>query len=161
MQIIIRKALRAEHQNLTNICLTSKWYWKYPEEYMELWKNELTISAAYIRDNLVYVAEVDGKVIGVLSIHEQEKDRWMDQVFVQRGFWLDNLFILPEFIGQGVGKLLFQFAQDLCRDRGISSLYLFSDPNARGFYSKAGAKYIKETPSTIKGRTLPLFELEI
>jgi maltose O-acetyltransferase len=52
-------------------------------------------------------------------------------------------------------------AQETCKELGIEKLYIFSDPNAKGFYLKIGADYINESPSSIDGRTVALFEIKI
>jgi len=161
MEVKIRKARSEESSRLTQIAFSAKRYWNYPEEYFEIWKNELTISGEYINKNLVYVAEVDGTAVGFFSIVEVTEDYWAGKVFVKKGFWLDNLFVIPEYIGKGIGRKLMQYAESLCREKGISSLSIFSDPNARGFYEKMGAVYKGETPSSIENRTLPLYEYNI
>ncbi|MCL6591970.1 MAG: GNAT family N-acetyltransferase [Firmicutes bacterium] len=77
------------------------------------------------------------------------------------GYWLEHIFIRPEFIGKGIGSQLILHAQKKCKDLGIERIYIFSDPNATGFYHKIGAHYIKESPSSIEGRTVSLFEIQL
>ncbi|MBA3028704.1 MAG: hypothetical protein FP816_07830 [Desulfobacteraceae bacterium] len=64
---MIRPAHTDEAEILTQISFASKGYWKYPENYFEIWKNELTISSDYIEKNDVFVFEVDGATIGYYS----------------------------------------------------------------------------------------------
>ncbi len=161
VNLIIRKAQVTESEALTCLSFSSKRYWNFPEEYIDIWKDELTITPAYIQGNLVYVAEVDAILVGYFSIVEIQEDFWAGQVFVQRGFWLEHIFIKPEFIGKRVGTELLSFAKDLCKKKEIECLYIFSDPNAKGFYDKMGARYIKESPSSIDGRTVSLYELKV
>lgn len=67
-----------------------------------------------------------------------------NMVFVKKGFWVEHIFIDPGFIG-----------------KGISCLYIFSDPYAVGFYDNIGANYCGESPSSIEGRTVALYQLKI
>lgn len=161
LKIIIRPAKDTESGVLTNISFESKKYWNYPKAYFDVWRPELTITSDYINTNIVFVAEVDEKVVGYFSIVEVKEDFLAGQVMVSKGFWLEHIFILPEFIGQGIGTDLIANAKDICAKTNIDHLYIFSDPNAKGFYDKIGAKYINESPSSIEGRTVSLFELEI
>ena len=54
-----------------------------------------------------------------------------------------------------------EYACGWCRQKGIGSLYIFSDPHARGFYERLGAKALGESASSIPGRTVPVFKLDI
>lgn len=161
MQICIRKAVASQSEILTEISFAAKRYWNYPEEYFEVWKDELTITGAYIEENIVYVAEQDGKIVGYFSIAEVKEAFWAGEISVQKGFWLEHIFILPDFIGMGIGSELINFAKGLCKENGIEKLFIFSDPNSRGFYDKLRARYIIESPSSIKGRTVSFYELVI
>lgn len=158
---IIRKALETECNALTEISFSSKQYWNYPKEYFDIWEKELTITAPYINENIVYAAEIEGKIIGYLSIVEVKKGFWAGKAFIMEGYWLDHFFIQPDYIGKGIGSELISFVKGICREKRIKCLYVFSDPNAKGFYNKIGAVYIGETSSSIEGRKLPLFKLEV
>jgi hypothetical protein len=43
----------------------------------------------------------------------------------------------------------------------IDKVNIFSDQNAKGIYEKIGAFYLGESPSSIEGRTVSLYELHI
>jgi len=161
MKVIIRKAFPEESEVLTQISFASKHIWNYPEEYFEVWKNELTITPEYIQKNIVTIAESDHKILGYYSIVKNEQDFWAGKIFVMKGYWLEHIFIRPEFIKKGVGTQLIRNVQKTCKEHGIERIYIFSDPNAKGFYEKTGAEYIKESPSSIEGRTVSLFEMKI
>jgi GNAT superfamily N-acetyltransferase len=161
VNLIIRKAQHTESEALTDISFASKRFWNYPKEYMDIWKNELTITPTYINQNLVFVAEADTMLVGYFSIVEIQEDFWAGKVLVKKGFWLEHIFIKPEFIGKKIGAELIAFLKELCKKNKIERLFIFSDPNAKGFYDKVGAKYIEESPSSIEGRTVSLYELAI
>ncbi|WP_088186728.1 GNAT family N-acetyltransferase [Desulfosporosinus sp. FKA] len=159
MEMEIRQAKASESNELTAISFISKRFWNYPEEYFDIWKKELTITPEYIQDNMVYVAKVEGKITGYFSIVEVEEDFFTGKVVISKGYWLEHLFILPEFIRKRIGSELISYAKVVCRKKNINRLLIFSDPNAIGFYDKIGATYIEESLSSIEGRKVLLYEL--
>ncbi|MBP2644251.1 MAG: GCN5-related N-acetyltransferase [Firmicutes bacterium] len=161
MNILIRPAKEADSKVLTEISFVSKRYWNYPEEYFAVWKDELTITPSYIQHNRLYIAEVDGKEAGYFSLVEVENDFWAGKVFVAKGFWLEHIFIRPEYIGCGIGSQLVEHLKSICKELGLKKVLVFSDPNARGFYDKMGVRYRKEVASSIEGRTVSFYELDI
>jgi GNAT superfamily N-acetyltransferase len=161
MGLMVREASASDSVALTDISFASKQYWNYPNEYFDIWKDELTISPSYIKDNMVYVAEVRGRAIGYVSLVELKDEFWTGNGVVNRGFCLEHIFILPEYIGKGIGSRLIAFLKERCKEMNIDSIYIFSDPNAKGFYDKLGACYLGEVSSNIKGRTVSLYELHI
>ncbi|MEM5794893.1 MAG: GNAT family N-acetyltransferase [Bacillota bacterium] len=161
MDILIRPALIKDSTILTAISFASKRYWNYPDCYFDSWKDELTITPSYIKDNLVYVAETKGQVIGYFSLVEVRHDFWAGKVFVKKGFWLEHIFVLPEYIGKGIGTQMMEYLISICKSKDVGRVRIFSDPNAKGFYDKIGANYTGESPSSIAGRTVSLYELDI
>lgn len=157
----IRPAAASDCDALTALSFASKQYWDYPDTYYDVWKNELTITPEYIMHNKVFAAVRSNDIIGYFSIAEVSKDFYAGSVLVEKGFWLEHFFIAPEYIKQGVGSRLMEFAVTWCRKNGIKSLRIFSDPNASGFYEKYGAKFLCDSPSSIEGRTVPVYELTI
>jgi hypothetical protein len=59
---------------LTQISFASKRKWNYPEEYFEIWKDELAITSFYIQNNNVYIGECEGQVIGYFYLVEVKND---------------------------------------------------------------------------------------
>lgn len=161
MTISFEKAHAADHMQLTDISFRAKRYWNYPARYLELWRDELTITEDYINKHLVYTARTEGMVLGYYSIVQAKEDILAGKVLMNRGHWLEHLFIRPEFIGQGIGTKLIDHARAVCRMNGIARLYIFSDPHCEDFYKKLGATFLKKTESSIAGRLVPLYELVI
>ena len=161
VKIAVRPAEDCENDILTKLSFAAKRYWNYPEAYFDIWKTELTITSNYIKDNYVYVAEIADQIVGYFSIVEVQENFLVGEVLLRKGFWLEHIFILPEFIGLGIGTQLIGAAKTICLKENIHCLSILSDPYARGFYSKVGAEYKAEVPSNIKGRTVSLFELKI
>ncbi|MCL6591969.1 MAG: hypothetical protein K6U80_18720 [Firmicutes bacterium] len=76
MEVNIRKAFMEESATLTDISFASKRFWNYPEEYFEVWKDELTITPEYIQKNDVNVAEFNGEVLGYYESGPQCQDKF-------------------------------------------------------------------------------------
>lgn len=120
--------------------MSGKFYWNYPEEYYEIWKEKLKITPKYIEKNIVFVAEEKGFIYGYFSIAKDEKDI----------FWLNRLFIETKYIKCKIGTQLIKFCKDYCIQNNIPYLNILSDPNAKDFYEKNGAKYVDKIPEEIK-----------
>ena len=152
MNLQINRAKPEEAEALTQIALAAKRHWGYPERWMELWKPQLTFSPEYFEENESWVAEIDDAPIAFYTLLEKDGSAW-----------LENLWVLPEWIGKGVGKRLFDHAVELARQRGYQLLQLEADPNAAGFYEKMGMHKIGERRSEVDGqsRILPIMETRL
>ena len=119
MEFHIRKARPEENKILTEISLAAKRYWNYPEEYYAVWEKELTITAAYIEKNQVFVAETKDNILGYCSITEVKKDFYAGKVLVKKGFWLEHIFVSNRFFQKGIRKRFIQSAEDYGRENKI------------------------------------------
>ena len=97
---MIRPAVAKDSNVLTTISFASKGYWNYPEEYFEIWRNELIISPEYIQTNDVYVYENGKSVIGYYSMVNLENDIEVSGIAIKKGTWLEHMFIDPPNIGK-------------------------------------------------------------
>lgn len=148
--MIVRTASLNEANELSHIALISKATWDYSEEFIQACKEDLTITDDYIVNNYVYVLESEGIKIGFFSFQRKEEDA------------LDFLYLHPNYKGKGYGKLLWQSVVEKAVELGMKCFTIDSDPNAKGYYMKMGAKLIGETPSTVfKDRLLPLLRYDV
>lgn len=148
----IRKAKIKDAEILSDIAFSAKSYWKYPESWLKIWKDALTITPEFIESNKVYLAESDEKVVGFYAlVLDGEKAQ------------LEHLWVSPENIGGGIGKKMLAEAIEKAKSFGIKIIEIESDPNAEGFYQKQGAVKIGESKSEIEGqeRILPLMRIEL
>ncbi len=152
MTIHIRRALPAEADALTRIAISAKRHWGYPERWLEIWTPQLTFSPQYFEENESWAAAEDEAPVAFYTLQER-----------QGNAWLENLWVLPEWMGRGIGKRLFLHALDLARRRGYTLLQLEADPNAVGFYEKMGMRRVGERRSEIEGqpRLLPIMEMTL
>ncbi len=159
--IYIEQAVESDHETLTEIAFAAKRYWNYPESYFELWCGELTITSAYISENIVFKAIHEDAIVGFYSIVDNPEDAYFGDVFVKKGFWLEHIFITPAYHKQGIGRLMIQHVKKICHAMGTESLSIFVDPFARGFYDKIGANFAYESKSSVPDRFIPVYELKI
>ena len=160
-KIQISKAQNNDAEVLTDISFAAKKHWNYPDHYYDLWRDELTITKEYIQQNIVFKALYMDVIIGFYSITENKEDFYSGDTFVKKGFWLEHLFIKPEYHKLGVGTLMMNHAKQVSRDLGITDLLIFVDPHAKGFYDKVGAAYLYDSKSSIPGRMIPVYGLRI
>ncbi|QGK76551.1 GNAT family N-acetyltransferase [Flavobacterium sp. SLB02] len=147
----IQKAIPGDHEILTQITKKSKAYWGYSNEQIEIWSAFLTVSEEYIETNPVYNLVFDDQIVGYYSyFHESENS-----------IELDNLFVLPDFIGKGFGKILMNDFFMRVKSLSIQKVVLNSEPNAESFYSKFGFVKIGQIETSIKDRYMPIMELNL
>ncbi|VDY35835.1 Predicted acetyltransferase [Morganella morganii] len=74
-------------------------------------------------------ARINGKIAGVvqLTINRQEENGK-----------LSKLFVHPDYLHQGIGSALYQWAVSSARTQCISALLVDADPNAEAFYIRQG-----------------------
>jgi len=101
-KILINRANYTDSDILTEIAFLAKRHWNYPEEYYEIWKDELTITEKYIKQNIVYKAVYEDLIVGFYSIVENKSDFYSGEILVQKGFWLEHIFIRPDYHRFGI-----------------------------------------------------------
>lgn len=147
----IRLAKPSESKRLTEIGIQSKSIWNYSEEAMAVFRDELLVCEEFIESGLVYVFEESTKVIGYYLLKP------LGRTTVE----LEHLFISPGHIHNGIGSALFQHAIDESKRRNFSRMQIQSDPNAAGFYERLGLAKVADIPSSIPGRSIPQYEVQL
>jgi ribosomal protein S18 acetylase RimI-like enzyme len=119
---------------------------------MEIWKPQLTFNSEYFEANEGWVAETNGIPIAFYTLQEKAGNAW-----------IENLWVSPEFIGQGIGERLFLHAVESARQHGYKTLQLEADLNAVGFYKRMGMRQIGEQRSEVENepRILPIMEMKL
>lgn len=86
-----------------------------------------------------YIAEADSKVVGQLMITYEWSD-WRNATF----WWIQSVYVLPEYRKQGVFRKLFQYVESLTRTHGdVCGLRLYVDlanRHAQATYEALGMK---------------------
>ncbi|MCB9101669.1 MAG: GNAT family N-acetyltransferase [Anaerolineales bacterium] len=148
----IRRAEAHEAQRLSEVAFLSKAYWGYSPEFMAACRRELTFTPAELRDNLFFVGEVDGKVVGFYGLTPHAPS----------DIELEALFVEPAYIGQGYGRALMDHAKSTAKSLGAAALIIQGDPHAAPFYRAAGGQQTGQKESgSIPGRYLPMFVIQL
>ncbi len=151
---IIRAATAEDADALSAVAMRSKAYWGYSPAFMESCRSELTVSQEQIlSDDCDYQVAIEGAMAsGFYAL------RMLSDI----EFELEALFVEPERIGYGIGRLLIQHALRELARKHAEILLIQGDPNAASFYVAAGARHIGTRESgSIPGRHLPLYQIDL
>ena len=83
------------------------------------------------------VAEEDGRIVGGLMITFEWSD-WRDNWF----WWIQSVYILPDYRGRGIYRLLYEFVKEAARAKGdVCGFRLYvekENTRAQAVYEKLG-----------------------
>ena len=150
MNIKIRRAGEAEAKQLSEISFAAKKHWDYPETFFKHWNDALKISPEFIATNNVWVAVHNNERLGFAAIS-------IKKTVAE----LEHMWVIPKYMRKGIGETLMKTVIEYCKDAGLESLRIESDPNARVFYEKMGARLIGYVESKPAPRKLPVLKLEL
>ena len=130
-RVVFEAATPADADDIAQVYLTSRKHFLpyarlvHSDEQVRQW-----IAEALIPTSDIWVARLDGRIVGMLAIRRDETAGWIDQ-----------LYLLPEAVGQGMGSEFIQIAKT---NLGPPiRLYTFqANPGARRFYERHGFKAI-------------------
>ncbi|MFE6931505.1 GNAT family N-acetyltransferase [Streptomyces sp. NPDC057699] len=147
----VREGRPEEAAALTALALRAKAHWGYDEAFMAACRAELTVRPDEVTARRTAVAERDGRLLGFTMLDGRPPEGALGMMFVE-----------PDAMGRGVGRLLFTRTAARARRLGFVRLTIDADPNAESFYTAMGAVRIGATPSgSVPGRELPLLELPL
>lgn len=149
-QILVRPARADEGADLTELALRAKSHWGYDKSFLDSARADLTLDADTIRSARIHVLEQDGTMIGFYGLlGDPPRGR------------LEWMFLEPDAIGHGFGRLLWKSAMQEAEAAGFTQLLIESDRFAEPFYLAMGAERIGATPSPVDGAPLPLLKVDI
>jgi len=107
----------------------------------------------YGKDICGWVVELDGKIVGFSATYkEKEKDL------------VGAVYVLPEYQGQGIGKILLQKILDFLKDSKEIWLEVATyNENAINFYQKSGFHIVPGTEGKheiIEGKFIPTIQMK-
>lgn len=149
MNLTIRPARQSDAAAASAVACAAKAHWGYAPAVLASWEPQLRFTAAYIAAHAVFVAEIDGAVVGVCALEEHGTHRE-----------LAHLWVLPSVQGRGFGSALLHRVRTESAGRP-GPLRVASDPNAAAFYARAGGLRVGAVAAAIPSdpnRTLPVFE---
>ncbi|WP_232661356.1 GNAT family N-acetyltransferase [Pseudonocardia sp. TRM90224] len=147
--ILIRAARQEEAAELRELAIRSKSYWPYPADFLRRWARLMSLTPEVIASNDVRVAERGGVVVGFSTV-------------LRRGAVavLDDLWLEPDEIGSGTGRLLFEDAVEGAAAAGARLLEWEAEPYAVPFYERMGGIHTGYADSPL-GRPLPTMHLPL
>jgi GNAT superfamily N-acetyltransferase len=147
-QVTIALAEHSEDPALHALSVRSKAHWGYDAAFMAKAAPHLTLRSDWYAEGRVFAARLDDRPAGVAVVLPPDADGTADLV---------HLFVDPPFMGRGVGRALVAHALSRAREDGARQMTVLSDPFARGFYERLGARFLREEASdAIAGRLLPV-----
>lgn len=135
---------------LSSLSYSSKKFWGYSDELMNLWKSDLEISNQYILENKVVKVFEKNRLLGFFAI----------KLDGELNAELDHLWLKPENIKRNYGRQIFKHIIENLANEGFSKMTLIAEPNATGFYQKMNGKIIGKFQSKISGRFLDIYEFQ-
>ncbi|MCU8040939.1 GNAT family N-acetyltransferase [Shewanella oncorhynchi] len=133
--ITIRKATKADAQacwDIRNAAINKGCAGFYDAGDLVIWtEGELTEQFSRIVDAHFYVAELSSDESQLKTV---VGTAMLDEPYAQ----LEALFVSPDAMGLGVGKVLLQFIETMAFNQGIAQLRLESTLNAVDFYRHCG-----------------------
>jgi GNAT superfamily N-acetyltransferase len=150
LSVHIRPPDPQEGERLREIAIAAKSHWGYDLDRVRQWVADGDFSAEGLRAKEFYVADAEGRAVGWASLITD------DDVCV-----LDDLWIEPEWMGQGIGSQLFHHAADRARELGATRMEWEAEPHAVGFYERMGARYVRDGEVSAWGRVLAVMGVEL
>jgi GNAT superfamily N-acetyltransferase len=146
----VRDGREDDFARLREIAGDAKAHWGYDRARVDEWVEAGGFESESLRERLVYVAEAEGEPVGWAAL-------------IPRGpvGWLEDLWIEPEWIGRGAGRLLFEHVAERARELGAERLEWEAEPNARGFYERMGAAYLRDSEVSEWGRVLDILAIDL
>ena len=148
--IAIVRAVPEQAKTLQSLARASKQHWGYDPEFMQIWNHDQTLTAEFIARHFVFCAETDDNMAGFYALE------WTPQ-----SCELKHLWIHPDYIGQGIGKRLFEHLLTHLQALETKCCKIVAEPHAEGFYRRLGAipRGQKSVPQL--GQILPILELKL
>jgi GNAT superfamily N-acetyltransferase len=148
----IRAARPEDAERLTEIAFSAKRHWGYPENWIKSWRDILTVSHEFIATHETFSAVIEDQPVGFYAL--AQKGRRIDLLH----FW-----VLPEWMGRGIGRSLFCHAVERVKALGFQELEIESDPNAERFYLQLGARRVGTNTYAVdrQRRELPVLIYEV
>ena len=134
-------------EELSRLARRSKAHWGYTSEQVDFWWEQLRMAPADLEGRPLVAAVEDDRIVGFYTLRPGPV-----------AWDLDNLWVVPERIGHGIGRMLFEHALRTAATGGADEVTIDADPHAEAFYLHCGALRRGEVPAPIPGlpaRTRP------
>jgi len=106
--------------------------------FADVTPNEQIIAERF-EEGALWVAEVDGRVVGSVSLIKEPE-----------GLYVRSMAVLPQFQGRGIGHKLLDTLDEYAAGTGVNRIFLYTLPfrlGARELYEKHGYTWVRDTPA--------------
>lgn len=134
----------------SDLCVRAKSHWGYDPDFINLCVPALKLKADDLATSDVVGAFHGDQLVGVAQLVLRNTEAVLDKLFVE-----------PEFIGTGIGRVMFEWAIQRSTDRGATKIVIESDPFAVPAYTAFGCKQVGLSYSETTGRELPTMEYSL
>jgi GNAT superfamily N-acetyltransferase len=131
----IRAAIAAERKDLEALQMRASLSNAGDRDALLAIPDAIYMPLEQILDGRVYVAELDGAVVGFAAVLPRADGKTE----------LDGLFVEPDRQGRGIGRMLVEHCCEVARQHGSPALHVVSNPHAEGFYLRCGFALVGAT----------------
>ena len=122
-RIQIRKAKKTDAEILAYFNTTMAWETENRELFQPVVKAGVENLISHPEYGFYILAEIEGEVAGTLMITSEWSD-WRNGLF----WWIQSVYVRPEYRRQGVFKRLYRYAESLARQQSeVCGLRLYVD----------------------------------
>lgn len=120
-----------------------------------------------IKESTLYIAKDNNKIVGTVILRHKPEEgyknvEWASESNYEKIYVIYTLAVHPNSIGLGIGKKLLDFAEEIARKEGCTSLRLDvvkGNIPAENLYKKCGYKYVGTTSLGYEDYGLPWYNL--
>jgi GNAT superfamily N-acetyltransferase len=145
----IRRARPDEVEVVRSLIVESMGHWDRSPAYLAEAAELMSLDADDLARDEAFVLTIGPEIVAFSRVS-----------LADRSAEIEELHVRPRWIGQGLGRALFEHAAQAARERGAVVLRWSTDPYALGFYTRMGGRVIGTEPSGIAGDD-PLTLMEI
>ena len=149
----IRLAMTEDIDDMNTVLKMSTSIWNRSEKEVEGLVDLLKFTKDSLDNSICYIAQAQNNLIGFFCISRNNDEHGLNPA---------RLYIVPDFIKQGVGSYLWNKVIYKMRIIGFESVKFLSEPNSVGFYTKKGGYIVGEKASEITpGLMIPIIQFDL
>ena len=116
------------------------WTDKYAADYIKNGRCSALEAASAFSEHIL-AAKDEEKVVGMI-VYSEAYSNFEGEEIVPNSAAVNNVYVLPEYRGRGIGKLLLDAVKEKVRDYSAITLYVYEDNEAaKAFYQHYGFRF--------------------
>ena len=142
-----RKATDSDLNILNQLLYRSEAFWGFDKAFMEKFISLYRLTEDILKHNIAWVMILDENgtddIVGFFSLKP-----------VKDYHELDYFYVKHDCLGQGLGKIMWQYMLTICCKHRIKELFWVTTPFALPFYQKMGASHTANVKSPVDGNRI-------